>query len=631
MPALRKPFQLLLLCFVVFSVYYTTIYAEFCLLDDRETMIGLSKIEHMDLKSIFFPNSANGGYYRPLIGVSYMLDRFVWDLDPRILHFENIFFHLINAVLLFMTASELLKNVEDRKSSYLPLVTALLFAVHPIATESVNWISGRTDLLAGIFLLLATYILIKYQKRCFWWYWPAIGICVLIAMFAKETAIAFIFVALIMFRTRAYSSVRKVDEEQAEVWKSIASLTTLFYAAAVLVALYFYNYYVVLSIVAVYGVALSFRNIGISKRDYLNTLIGITVSVVLALVLFFLVRKFVFVSDVARIPQTLTLFKSDVMYAFKVFTGATGFYVKKFMFPYPLNFAIREIDPLYELLGIGVLLTAVLFLRLGGVVSALSLSGLFMVAPALPLSLGTVAWTAYAERYVYLATPFWLLAAAITCKRILDGRNKSIHLVLVFTVVAFLVVWAGGTYERNLTWETNLRLFEDTVQKAPFFKMPHGLYMQALYENNRYDEAMQQYWISSSLPSIEYDEKYDMLYALIRIRQGYLDDARSTFENVLKKKETVSVLDNFLKLLVAMREGLATGDLRRYEIDNLVLRIYGRLYMKSGDALYLYRQGQEYLNNSKRTEAKLCFLRAAKELPESSEFKKYAKNLALQL
>ena len=36
-----------------------------------------------------------------------------------------------------------------------PLFAALLFAVHPVHTESVSWISGRTDVLAALFFLLA--------------------------------------------------------------------------------------------------------------------------------------------------------------------------------------------------------------------------------------------------------------------------------------------------------------------------------------------------------------------------------------------------------------------------------------------------------------------------------------------
>ena len=205
---IRKPFQILLLCFVVLSIYYATMFSEFCLLDDRDAIIALSNTEHMDLKSIFYPNSAKGEYYRPLIGLFYILDRFVWDLDPLVMHFENIFIHLLNVLLFFFVSAELLKKT-GVKTKYLPLLSSLLFAVHPMATESVNWISGRTDLLVGTFILFATFILIRYRENRPWWYWPVIALSVLFGMLAKETALAYFFAVFFRFCRAVEKNWRK--------------------------------------------------------------------------------------------------------------------------------------------------------------------------------------------------------------------------------------------------------------------------------------------------------------------------------------------------------------------------------------------------------------------------------------
>jgi cytochrome c-type biogenesis protein CcmH/NrfG len=80
-----------------------------------------------------------------------------------------------------------------------------------------------------------------------------------------------------------------------------------------------------------------------------------------------------------------------------------------------------------------------------------------------------------------------------------------------------------------------------------------------------------------------------------------------------------------------MRSPLPANDPTRQETDALVIQYYEKLYSKTGDALYLYYLGQDYLNNGKRAEAKTTFSRAAERLPESSEFKKYAHNLAMKL
>jgi tetratricopeptide (TPR) repeat protein len=155
--------------------------------------------------------------------------------------------------------------------------------------------------------------------------------------------------------------------------------------------------------------------------------------------------------------------------------------------------------------------------------------------------------------------------------------------------------------------------------------------MLALYESGRYDEALEQYRIASTMPSLKYDEKFDMLYALIQMRKGRTEEARLTLEKVLHIKETVSVLENMIKLLNAIRSPLPANDPTRQEADALIIQYYEKLYSKTGDALYLYHLGHDYLNNGKRAEAKITFSRAAERLPESSEFKKYARNLAMKL
>jgi len=152
--------------------------------------------------------------------------------------------------------------------------------------------------------------------------------------------------------------------------------------------------------------------------------------------------------------------------------------------------------------------------------------------------------------------------------------------------------------------------------------------MLALYENERYDEALEQYWISTTLQSLVYDEKFDILYASILMKRNKLEDARIILEKVLQKKETTSVLTNLVKLMISLRGNYIKDDPRRLEMNRLISQYYEKLYLKSGDAIYLYRLGQDYLSYNNRAEAKKSFYRAASSLPNSSEYKNYARNLA---
>jgi tetratricopeptide (TPR) repeat protein len=76
-------------------------------------------------------------------------------------------------------------------------LAALLFAVHPIHTESVAWSAGRSDVLATLFSLAALLLHIG-TTRADWRRSLAVGVCILLALGAKETAIA-IFPALLLY------------------------------------------------------------------------------------------------------------------------------------------------------------------------------------------------------------------------------------------------------------------------------------------------------------------------------------------------------------------------------------------------------------------------------------------------
>ncbi len=80
------------------------------------------------------------------------------------MHLENILIHAINALLVFWVARKVFAAMKlDRPE--LPLLSALVFALHPICTESINWISGRTDPLATIFVLASVLVLIRGLEK----------------------------------------------------------------------------------------------------------------------------------------------------------------------------------------------------------------------------------------------------------------------------------------------------------------------------------------------------------------------------------------------------------------------------------------------------------------------------------
>ena len=118
--------------------------------------LAIRGINFTNLKTIF--TTYDPELYIPLTFVSYQIDYLIGGLDPFIYHLSNIILHAANSVLVVW----LLQLVVQRRS--IAIFGGLLFALHPIQTETVVWIASRKDLLSTFFLL-GTFISYIYAGR----------------------------------------------------------------------------------------------------------------------------------------------------------------------------------------------------------------------------------------------------------------------------------------------------------------------------------------------------------------------------------------------------------------------------------------------------------------------------------
>ena len=99
------------------------------------------------------------GYYRPLVLLSLWLDGQFSPVFPIAYHATNVVLHSINTGLAFAVLTRWLP------SPTAATLGAILFAVHPVHTESVAFVSGRTDLLACAFVLISCLAVWHHQEH----------------------------------------------------------------------------------------------------------------------------------------------------------------------------------------------------------------------------------------------------------------------------------------------------------------------------------------------------------------------------------------------------------------------------------------------------------------------------------
>ncbi|MBI2526257.1 MAG: tetratricopeptide repeat protein [Candidatus Rokubacteria bacterium] len=184
MAVLRQPLLLLLL---LGAVAFSGVPGFDLVWDDRHFLLYSGTLTHGSPVALFSSgfglDGAGSGYYRPLVTLTFFLEHRLFGASPSGYHVMNVLYHLAAALALVWAGARLLGR---REAAWL---AGLVFVLHPIHTESVAFVSGRTDILATLFFLLAVGCYMRWAGGRPPWALPAL-LCFALALLAKEPAIA---------------------------------------------------------------------------------------------------------------------------------------------------------------------------------------------------------------------------------------------------------------------------------------------------------------------------------------------------------------------------------------------------------------------------------------------------------
>lgn len=141
---------IIILILISLAVYANSLYGEY-LIDDFSGIVGNTNIHNL---GDFFAK-----HFSIRTGIlSEAFRAICWHIGqgkPFVFHVFNVCMHAIFVVVLFKLLNIIFRN------NTLSFLSSLIFAIHPIHTEAVSWISGGPYVLGGIFFVLSFIFYIK--------------------------------------------------------------------------------------------------------------------------------------------------------------------------------------------------------------------------------------------------------------------------------------------------------------------------------------------------------------------------------------------------------------------------------------------------------------------------------------
>ncbi len=182
---------LILLLGIVFPLAYSHLFnADFISWDDREYVLENKDVQMFNVASFF--TKFYVGNYHPLTMINYAIDWKLFGNSAFGYHIENILWHFINSLLVFVVCNKI------TKSQSAAFAISLVFAFHPMQLETIAWIAERKNVLYAFFFLSGIYTYIKYLENKKTVFLVTTFIVFVLAIMSKPSAIIFPLILLLL-------------------------------------------------------------------------------------------------------------------------------------------------------------------------------------------------------------------------------------------------------------------------------------------------------------------------------------------------------------------------------------------------------------------------------------------------
>ncbi|MBU0710203.1 MAG: tetratricopeptide repeat protein [Candidatus Omnitrophica bacterium] len=463
---------ILVLAAVSFGIYANSLNGDF-LVDDTPVIVDNERIH--DLKVYF---SKHFGLRVNILNELAWV--FIWHLagpNPFYYHLFNVLVHLFCVIALFILCNLLFKN------STLSFLASLIFAVHPIHTEAISWISGGHYAFSSLFYIAAIIFYIRAEKS-------ALNFILSIATFI-----------LCLLTGNA-----------------VATLPIMF----ILYDLFFRE--------------------KVAGNARLRRLRIITLSVILSISAIFVFTYFVRRNEFMHIifyyrgPRYLVVVAKAFAYYLRILYMPL---VRGLFHPFAFNAnEIQRISPVLFFTASVLIISAVSFFKCKRRFIPISFGIMWFFVTFLPFSNIIPICNIVSERYLYLpSVGFSMIMAALFLKvwEIID-RNPQYRAVLRFACIVIITLFLGSysflTLMQNYEYNNIITYWESNIKNFPDGYMVYNNLAGTYYLMGQKENAIAYCWINLLVN----DKQPHVWYNLGNVYReiGNLEKAQECFQQVLK-------------------------------------------------------------------------------------------------
>lgn len=226
---MTAPAAALMLVVAAFGVYAPSLSAPF-VFDDRASIIDNRTIETLDPAAVLSPPHETPVAGRPLVNLTFALNHAAGGRDPWGYRLVNVAIHAACGLLVFglvhRTAARLglmgAQSDAQGGAGGVAAAAAFLWLLHPLATESVSYVTQRTESMMALFALLTLYAAARALAGGARWSWLAVGASAA-GMACKESMVVVPLLVALYDRAYAFTSWRKGLSARRALYAGLAA------------------------------------------------------------------------------------------------------------------------------------------------------------------------------------------------------------------------------------------------------------------------------------------------------------------------------------------------------------------------------------------------------------------------